>query len=276
MTDRYGKVHASALEALAGNPTAVAVYSALTTWADESGECWPLRTTIASALAISQSTVGRALRALREAGVVRTRPRMSGNSKVGTIYTIVAFQGENGLTTGMVTGALPEWSPVTIRPARDRSSKRREQLTVNKEIPPTPQDPPPLAVVLPMPSGRLLDVPSSIDRVFDAWRAATGRTKARVVLTEKRRRMINARLKEGYDVEDLVDAVRGLAKSPFHNGANDDGTVWNDLKYAMRDGEAVEKFRDLERGTNRRTATARPPDPALDAVRRQRELEGRG
>lgn len=109
----------------------------------------------------------------------------------------------------------------------------------------------PLALVMPMPTGRLLDVPSIVDEVFDAWRGAT-KKNARTILTPKRRKVIEARVKEGYELADLVDAVQGWRYSAFHTGRNDAGTVYNELTMLLRDGEQVEKFRDLQRNPPRR------------------------
>lgn len=140
---------------------------------------------------------------------------------------------------------------------------------MNKE--PTPS----LAVVVPMPSGRLLDVPTIPQLVFDEWRRVTGRGQSRCFLTDTRRRMIQARVREGYELEDLLDAVRGLTRSAWHMGANPDGKVWSELKYAMRSGEDVEKMRDLYRSAPSQQATS-SADPAVAAIQRQREREGRG
>lgn len=142
---------------------------------------------------------------------------------------------------------------------------------MNKEIPPTP---PTLAVVLPMPSGKLLDVPSIVDVVFEAWRKATART-GRTVLTKQRRKVIEARVADGYALEDLLAAVRGWKRSPFHCGDNETRTVYNELTLLLRNGENVERFRDMELNRGNVTVAASVRDPAVEAVMRQREMEGR-
>ena len=82
-------------------------------------------------------------------------------------------------------------------------------------------------------------------RIFDAWRESTG--KARAVLDGKRERLIKARLKE-FSVDDLVIAVGGWARSPFHSGENDRRRVYNDIELILRDAAHVEQFLDLARG----------------------------
>lgn len=131
-----------------------------------------------------------------------------------------------------------------------------------------------LAVVVPMPTGRLLDVPSTVDVVFDAWRKATGRT-GRTVLTKQRRRVIEARIAEGYEADDLLAAVRGWKRSPFHCGDNETRTVYNELTLLLRNGENVERFRDMEVNRANVHPVAAVRDPAVEAIMRQREMEGR-
>lgn len=85
----------------------------------------------------------------------------------------------------------------------------------------------------------------AIQRVFDAWIEATGKT-GRTLLDDKRRRLIRRAL-DRYPVEDVLDAVRGWRRSPHHRGENDSSTTYNDLGLLLRDGEHIERFRDLER-----------------------------
>ena len=80
-----------------------------------------------------------------------------------------------------------------------------------------------------------------------AWQAATGKTRA--IFDEKRRRLINARLKD-YTADELCLAVAGWKNSPFHRGQNPGGKVYNDLGLLLRDAEHVEQFRDLAQRGN--------------------------
>jgi hypothetical protein len=83
--------------------------------------------------------------------------------------------------------------------------------------------------------------------ILAVWCEVTGRNPGSVRMTSQRQAKILARLKEGYPPEDLVDAVRGVALSPFHMGDNDRKQTYNDLTTVLRDGAQVEKFRDLYR-----------------------------
>lgn len=68
---------------------AVSVYTYLSDRANKDGECWPAIPTIARELKLSQSTVRRALRDLRKAGLVTTEQRLRDNGgKSSLLYTL--------------------------------------------------------------------------------------------------------------------------------------------------------------------------------------------
>lgn len=79
-----------------------------------------------------------------------------------------------------------------------------------------------------------------VRQVFDCWQSVMGHADAK--LLTKRRRLVMARLREGYTVAQLCDAVAGCKASTFHMGQNDTGTVYDDLTLICRSGEKVEMF----------------------------------
>jgi len=91
-----------------------------------------------------------------------------------------------------------------------------------------------------------LDPPtkSEVVKVFEAWVAATGKDPGRTRLDDKRRRKIVDALKT-YPVREVIEAVEGWKHSPFHNGENERGTIYNDLTLILRDSANIERFRDL-------------------------------
>jgi hypothetical protein len=105
-----------------------------------------------------------------------------------------------------------------------------------------------------------------VERVFQAWAATQPRPGA-CRLTDKRRRLIRARLAEGYSVADLEAAARGWEASAFHRGENRDGTVYSSLELLLRDGAKVEFFRDLALGV-----APQGRGPVSDRARRQEAL----
>jgi hypothetical protein len=94
-------------------------------------------------------------------------------------------------------------------------------------------------------AGQITKNLGTAERVMEAWVAATGRAPGKVKLNAKRRAAIAARLREGYTEEDLIAAARGIALSAWHTGDNPDGKKFDDLLVAIRDGERVERFRDI-------------------------------
>lgn len=74
--------------------------------------------------------------------------------------------------------------------------------------------------------------------VFEHWQKTFNHSKA--VLDGKRRRLIEARLKD-FSPEDLRDSISGYKLSPFHQGDNDQGKVWDSLELILRDSQHVEE-----------------------------------
>ena len=58
---------------------AISVYAYLSDRANKNDECWPAIPTIAGELKLSESTVRRALRDLRKAGLISTKQRYRSN-----------------------------------------------------------------------------------------------------------------------------------------------------------------------------------------------------
>lgn len=81
-------------------------------------------------------------------------------------------------------------------------------------------------------------------KVFDYWVQTTGRNNA-VKLDAKRRGKIQARLAEGYTVEQLCRAVYGFSRDPFHSGDNPRGKKYLDIPTLLRDGPKVDEGLDL-------------------------------
>lgn len=80
------------------------------------------------------------------------------------------------------------------------------------------------------------DVPLEI---FEHYRQVHNHPKA--VFTPKRRALIRTRLKEHPDV-DLKLAVTGCKRSPFHQGQNENGTIYDSIEVILRNTKQVEMF----------------------------------
>jgi hypothetical protein len=82
---------------------------------------------------------------------------------------------------------------------------------------------------------------SPVDSIFDHWKKTMNHPKAR--LDEKRKKKIREALKLGYTQADLIAAIDGCAKSPYHMG--NDGrnfTVYDDLELILRDAKHIDQF----------------------------------
>jgi hypothetical protein len=84
-------------------------------------------------------------------------------------------------------------------------------------------------------------VSDAVAVVFEHWAAVMAVNGA--VLSPKRRRAVDGRLADGYDVAALKEAIDGCAKTPHNMGQNDRGTKFNDLELICRSPENVDRFR---------------------------------
>jgi hypothetical protein len=100
--------------------------------------------------------------------------------------------------------------------------------------------------------------------VFDHYRQYHQQAHKKPSPKSKEWKAIAARLSEGYTGDDLIQAIDGMHKSPFHMGENDRGKRYDSLELCMRDGSKVQQFIELAgQGT---------PDAKTEAERRrQRE-----
>lgn len=82
-----------------------------------------------------------------------------------------------------------------------------------------------------------VELGNEVRAVFDYWRQRCGHERAK--LTGDRRRKIEARLRDGYTVDDLKAAVDGAAVGAF---VNEQGRRFDDIELICRGGSKVEAF----------------------------------
>ena len=108
-----------------------------------------------------------------------------------------------------------------------------------------------------------------VEQVFEYWQTEWGHPKA--VLDRKRRRLIEARLKD-FTVEQLRDAIAGYKHSPWHTGTDPKGkgVVYDGLQTLLQDSAHVET------GLRLFAHPPRPPpqDEKLSVVERVRRANG--
>jgi hypothetical protein len=85
---------------------------------------------------------------------------------------------------------------------------------------------------------------SAVDEVLAHYAAAMAANGREVRPTTARRKLVKARLKEGWAVEELKQAVNGLTWSNWHMGVDPktNGQAFTDLKYCLGTSERVEEF----------------------------------
>lgn len=87
-----------------------------------------------------------------------------------------------------------------------------------------------------------------VRQVWDAYRRFHPRASPNLYPGSKEYRQTVARLKDGSSVENLVQAVDGLHRSAWHNGANAERRKWLHFGLVVRDAEHVQKFREVAAG----------------------------
>lgn len=81
------------------------------------------------------------------------------------------------------------------------------------------------------------------DAVFRHWLTRMNKGQ-NTKLTQERSKLIAARIRDGYSVDDMIRAIDGCAASAFNMGQNDNGTLYNDITLIFRSGSKLEHFRD--------------------------------
>ena len=84
----------------------------------------------------------------------------------------------------------------------------------------------------------------NICEIFEFWKT-TFKKNASTLLSDKRKSKIQARLKQGYSVDDIRLAITNCSKSKYHMGENESGTVYSDIELICREPEKLDRFISL-------------------------------
>ena len=85
-------------------------------------------------------------------------------------------------------------------------------------------------------------VKSSPDRIFEFWVWCMQKNPKVTKFAPERRRKIQARLRQGYTLENIIQAICGCSGSAWHMGDNSDCTKYDDLTLICRNGSKLERF----------------------------------
>ena len=77
--------------------------------------------------------------------------------------------------------------------------------------------------------------------IFSYWKKVMKKNDS-AKLTPKRLKAINARLKEGYTLDQIKQAIYGCSVTPHNMGKNDQQKVFDCLELICRSGENIERF----------------------------------
>lgn len=169
--------------------------------------------------------------------VVRERPLVETNDDLSDSHIDRGLETRRRITGAGKTGSGFS-GPIISTKSQDYKETKKTYVNEAVSLPPSAE----LQLVNPE---QITKNAGTAERVMEAWVLATGRSPGKVKLNAKRRAAVAARLREGYTEQDLIAAARGIALSAWHTGDNPDGKKFDDLLVAIRDGERVERFRDI-------------------------------
>lgn len=94
------------------------------------------------------------------------------------------------------------------------------------------------------PTGVGIPVRDSVLQVCEHYQTYHPRTRPPAPKS-KEWKLIQARMDEGYSVDDLCAAIDGCHRSPFHQGENDDRRKYDTLDLIFRSGSKVQQFMEV-------------------------------
>jgi uncharacterized phage protein (TIGR02220 family) len=219
-------------------PTEKLVLLAIADRANDDGICWPGQASLAKKVGVTDRTIRTACLSLQERGLLSIAHR-HGEGRQTNIYTLHMSQPEN--ISAIANRKSTTANRKSVQANRKSTTANRKQASAN-----TSEE---TSVVIHQKETREGSPSSHAAAVFDYWQERTGHHQA--ILTDKRLKAIKGRLKQGYSVERLKAAVDGCLKSEFHQGKNDNATVYDDIELICRSGEKVEQFERINTQTSK-------------------------
>ncbi len=91
--------------------------------------------------------------------------------------------------------------------------------------------------------------PDTVVEIFDYWKEVMQK-KANTTLSTKRKTKIKQRLKDGYSIEEIKQAIFNCSNTPHNMGINDRNQKFDDIELICRSAENLERFRDNPGGNH--------------------------
>ena len=104
--------------------------------------------------------------------------------------------------------------------------------------------------------------------IFDYWKQVMQKNNSSK-FTKERSGKVKARLKDGYTVDQIKQAILGCSMTPHNMGKNENGKLYDDLELICRSGSNVERFAQ-------NVNTVIHNQPMSDAARQTLEAGRRG
>lgn len=206
----------------------------LADFANDRGECWPSIDTIAAKCSCSDRTVQKAIRSLKEWGILTIKDA-PGKSHSFTINPRISFTPEKT--------APPKNSAKGVKNIRLGGESASPKPSENHQEPSLVKSPP------------SDDAPLTIEEVVEDWNemaAEVGLPLARKITTA-RRRAFKARLRDYPDIADWRRALLCIRNTPWMHGENDRG--WQaDIDFLLQARSFTKLTEDAYGQTKRRVA----------------------
>lgn len=225
-----------------GNPTAKIILFYLADCSTERG-CFPSQKMIADDLEISVRTVIRQLNYLESKGFISREFEYKTGKQNKTFYTVLGDNMSPIIGDAMGDNMSPKMddnmSPINEKwvtsttEMGDIHDTRRNIVFLNDKR-----------------------TKKEVCFIFDEWKTTLNHPAAK--LDKKRISRINARLADGFTVEQLKKVPHGVLRSPWHLGQNDTKTRYDGIDTIFRDAEQVEKFIKLAQNGNGQKAKGCP------------------
>lgn len=113
-----------------------------------------------------------------------------------------------------------------------------------------------------------VDTSKEENEIFVYWRTVASKSGAK--FTNERRAKVRSRLRDGYTVAKIKQAIDFVCNNPWNTGANPDGRKYVDLELICRNATQLEKYLDRAEESGIPVATNEPSEK-IEALKRAQE-----